>query len=70
MARVLISAIPTGRQFGDKREEKRSSAKLGGAKVTIIENDSWEGGDGTSEVRQQYHRLTWVEYPEVKFNHG
>ncbi len=68
--RVLIAAIPTGRPFGDKVEEKRLSMKIGGARVEVIQNDSWEGGDGTGEIRQQYHRLTWIEFPAVRFNHG
>ena len=68
--RVLLAAIPTGRPFGNKVEEKRSSMKIGGAKVAVIENDSWEGGDGTAEIHQQYHRLTWIEFPKVRFNHA
>jgi hypothetical protein len=65
---ILLRAIPTGRKWGDKIEEKRSTVTIGGVKCTLVERDSWEGGD-SGIIRQQYHRTTWLEYPEAKWNY-
>lgn len=57
---MILKVIGTGRQWGDKVEEKISKVTLAGVTCVIREFDAWEGGDGAL-VRQQFFRFTVLE---------
>lgn len=65
--KALIKAVPTGRQWGDKREEDISNITIAGVKCVVRVNDSWEGGIPDDGVIQQYWRMTWLEYPKPSY---
>lgn len=40
---MLLKAIATGRQFGDKRDPVSSTVRIAGVECTVEEFDGWEG---------------------------
>ena len=71
MGKILLKAVPTGRQWGDKVDPKITDTTIAGVKCTLTEIDSWEGGSVPGEgVKQQYHRTTWLGYPNPVWKYG
>ena len=67
---MLIKAVPTGRQFGDKVEEKVTTMKVSGVSLTVRDYDSWDGPLPDSDPEQrvpQYWRMTAIDQPKVNW---
>lgn len=67
---MLIKAVPTGRQFGDKREPEQFSVVVQGVRMVGTVDDRWDGPLPDSDPdhathKPQYWRMTWLEQPKV-----
>lgn len=65
--KTLISCIPTGRQWGDKREPKLERVTIAGVRHQCHSCDVWEGGDGEDQS-QQYWRMTTIDLVDRRWD--
>ena len=60
---MLLKVVATGRQWGDKIDEKVTRQMIGGVPCIVREFDGWDGGefDGKTLGPQQFYRFTVIE---------
>lgn len=69
---MLIKAVPTGRQFGDKREPEPFTVMIMGTKISGVVDDRWDGPLPATDPdyathKPQYWRMTWIIQPKVNW---